>query len=238
MVLHLLALGRLGAEQGAAGVDQVGTAEIELPIDQEVFLLGAAGRDDALRARAEQLEDAHRLLRERFHRPQQRRLGVERLAGPADEGRRNDQRGAVGRDQQPGRAGRIPRGVAAGLEGRAHAARREARRVGLALDQLLAAELGDGAAVAGRVQERIVLFRGDAGERLEPVRVVRRAVLDRPVLQRARDDVGDRRIDRLGVGDGAAQRAEHVLRQPGALHFFVEGQRAEVLGRLAGGRRR
>ena len=96
VVLHLLALGRLGAEQGAAGVDQVGTAEIELPIDQEVFLLGTAGRDDALRARAEQLEDADRLLRERFHRAEQRRLGVERLAGPAHERGRNHQRRAVG----------------------------------------------------------------------------------------------------------------------------------------------
>ena len=84
----------------------------------------------------------------------------------------------------------------------------------------------------------VVLLGGDAGQRLEPVRVVRGAVLDRPVLQRAGDDVGHRVIDRFAVRNGAAQRAEHFLRQPGALDFLVEGQRAEVLGRLARAERR
>ena len=44
VVLHLLALRRTGAEERAAGVDQVGTVEIELPVDEEVLLLGAARR--------------------------------------------------------------------------------------------------------------------------------------------------------------------------------------------------
>ena len=43
VVLHLLALGRLGAEEGPAGVDQVGPGEVEVLVDQEVFLLGAGG---------------------------------------------------------------------------------------------------------------------------------------------------------------------------------------------------
>ena len=43
MVLHLLPLGGLGAEERAAGVDQVGPGEIEVLVDQEVFLLGAGG---------------------------------------------------------------------------------------------------------------------------------------------------------------------------------------------------
>ena len=95
LVLHLLALRRLGAEQRPAGVDQIRTREIEVAIDQEVFLLGTARRDDALGRRAEQLQDAHRLLRERFHRAEQRRLLVERLARPAHERGRNDERRAV-----------------------------------------------------------------------------------------------------------------------------------------------
>ena len=85
----------------------------------------------------------------------------------------------------------IPGGVAARLERGAHAARGEARRVGLALHQLLAAEFGDGAAVGRRIEKRVVLLRGDPGHRLEPVGVVRRAVLDGPVFQRAGDDVSD-----------------------------------------------
>ena len=47
LVFHLLALGRPRAEERAAGVDQVGPVEEEVPVDEEVFLLGAARRDDA-----------------------------------------------------------------------------------------------------------------------------------------------------------------------------------------------
>ena len=82
-------------------------------------------------------------------------------------------------------------------------------------------------------EKRVVLLGGDAGERLEPVGVVRGAVLDGPVLQRAGDDVGDVGLDRLTLRDGAAQRAVDVLRQPGALHFFVERERAEFFSGLA-----
>ena len=41
VVVELVALGRLGAEQGAAGADQVGALEVVLLVDQEVLLLGA-----------------------------------------------------------------------------------------------------------------------------------------------------------------------------------------------------
>ena len=140
LILELLALRRLGAEQRAAGVDQVGTREIEVAVDQEVFLLGPAGRRRrARRVEPNSFRTRTACLRQRFHRAQQRRLLVERLAGPADERGRDDQRDAPPLIEQPRRAGRIPRRVAARFEGGAHAARREARRVGLALDQFLAA---------------------------------------------------------------------------------------------------
>ena len=48
VVVELLALRRLGAEQGAARVDQVGTGQEEVPVDQEVLLLGAAERHDVV----------------------------------------------------------------------------------------------------------------------------------------------------------------------------------------------
>ena len=44
----------------------------------------------------------------------------------------------------------------------------------------------------GRGEERIVLLGGQAGHRLEPVRVVRRAPLKRPFLHRRGHHVGDR----------------------------------------------
>ena len=77
-----------------------------------------------------------------------------------------------------------------------------------------------------------MLLGRDAGERLEPVGVVRGAVLDRPVLQRARHDVREGRVERLGLRDGAPERTVDILRQTGALRFIVEGQRAEVLAGL------
>ena len=49
VVLHLLPLGGLGAEEGPAGVDQVGPGVVEVLVDQEVFLLRAAGRIDLRR---------------------------------------------------------------------------------------------------------------------------------------------------------------------------------------------
>ena len=48
LVFQFLALGRLGAEERAAGVDQVGPGVEEVLVDQEVFLLRADGREDLL----------------------------------------------------------------------------------------------------------------------------------------------------------------------------------------------
>ena len=46
VIVELVALGRLGAEQRAAGRDQVRALEVVLLVDQEVLLLGADGRED------------------------------------------------------------------------------------------------------------------------------------------------------------------------------------------------
>ncbi len=45
VVVELLAFGRLGAEQGATGVNQVRAREEEVPVDQEVLLLWATEFD-------------------------------------------------------------------------------------------------------------------------------------------------------------------------------------------------
>ena len=163
VVVELVALRRLGAEQRPAGRDQVGPLEVVLLVDQEVLLLGADGREHALRgAVAEQLQRADRRLRQRVHRAQQRDLVVERLAGPRRERGRDAQQRAVRVLEDERRAGRIPGRVAAGLERRADAAGREARGVGLALDQLLAGELRQRRALAGRRVEAVVLLGGRA----------------------------------------------------------------------------
>ena len=194
VVVELVALGRLGAEERAARRDEVGALEVVLLVDQEVLLLGADRREDrrglasSPSRRSARIADA----RQRVHRAQQRDLVVQRLAGPRRERGRDAEQRAVGVLEDEGRRRRVPRGVAAGLERRADAAGRERRRVRLALDELLAGELGDRVpSPVGRV-EGVVLLGGDAGQRLEPVREVRRALLHRPLLHRRRDRVGER----------------------------------------------
>src|SRR5262249_15813219 len=157
----------------AAGRQQVGTGEEEVAIDQEVFLLRTCGRSHKRFVRlAEQLKHALSLLVQSLHRAQERRLLVQRFAGPGDERRRNAQRRAVWIFQNVRRAGNIPNRVTASFERGANAARREARAVRLALDQLLAGELGHRTAVAIRREEAVVLLGREAGERVEHVGVV------------------------------------------------------------------
>ena len=108
----------------------------------------------------------------------------------------------------------VPRGVAAGLEGGAEAAGREARRVGLALHQVGAGEVEHHPALPVRRDQRVVLLGGESGKRLEPVGEVGGAVLDGPVLHRGRHHVGHLGIERLAQLDGPHQALEHLLRQP------------------------
>ena len=96
------------------------------------------------------------------------------------------------------------------------------RRVRLALEQVLAGELGDRLAVAGRGQERVVLLGGGAGHRHEPVGVVGGAVRHRPLLHAVRDRVDDRRVERLVAVDRAAQLLEDRLGEVLALGVLVE----------------
>ena len=77
--------------------------------------------------------------------------------------------------------------------------------------------------------EGVVLLRGRAGQRLEPVRVVRRALLHRPFLHRLRDRVRQRRVERLAARERPLQRLVHVLGQPSALHGRREHVRSEDL---------
>ena len=148
---------------------------------------------------AEPAQDAQRLLAQRLLRAQQRDLVVERLAGERDERGRDRQGHAVRLDLEEDRPGDVPGGVAAGLERGPDAAGRERAGVGLALHQVLAGELGDRLAVAGRVQERVVLLGRGAGHRHEPVRVVGGAVRHRPLLHAVGDRIDDRR-DRTARG--------------------------------------
>ena len=171
-------------------------------------------------------------VRQRVHRAQQRDLGVERLARPRRERGRDAQQRAVGVLDDEGRRRRVPRGVAARLEGRAHAAGRERGGVRLALDELLAGEPGDRGAVARGLVEGVVLLGRRVGQRLEPVREVRGAVLHRPLAHLLGDGVGERRVERLAAVERRLQLLEDVLGQA----FLLDGEVEDVLAeRVAAG---
>ena len=61
--------------------------------------------------------------------------------------------------------------------------------VNVALHQGLAGELGQCLPVGDRFEEAVVLLGGQARHRIEHVRIVRRALLQRPVLHRGRDGI-------------------------------------------------
>ena len=138
---------------------------------------------------------------------------IQRLPVVADERGRDAQRLTVRAAHQERRAGRIPRRVAARLERRAQAARGKRARIGLALNELGARERLDEPPVVVPGDERVVLFRGRPGHRLEPVGKVRRAVLQGPVLHRLGDDVGDLGTQAFAFADGLAQGAKGLFGQ-------------------------
>ena len=224
VLLELLALDRLAAEERASAVDEVGPLLVVLLLDEEVLLLRADRGEDALGLAAEELEHALRLLLEGHLRAQERRLLVERLAVVGDE-RRGDAQDLV---LDEGRARGVPGGVAARLEGRAQAAGGEGGGVGLALDELLAREGHENRTVVDGREEAVVLLGGDARERLEPVGEVRCALLERPLLHRVRDLVGDVEVERLTVIDDLAKLLVRRLGKP-LLHHGVREEQVPVL---------
>jgi len=85
---------------------------------------------------------------------------------------------------------RVPGGIAAGLEGGADAAGGKRRRVGLALDELAAGEFFEHLVLAVDADETVVLFGGEPGHGLEPVRVGGGAFFHGPFLHGVGDLVG------------------------------------------------
>ena len=206
VVVELLVLRRSGAEDGAAGLEQIGAEQVEVPVDEEILLFRAERDGDVRVARqTEMREEAPRRLREGLHGTEERRLGVQRLARVGAEHRGDAERRAVRMALDEGGARGVPARVAARLEGGAEAAGRETGGVRLAADEVPAAETLDGLRRTGRLQEGVVLLGRPPREGLEPVGEVRRPLRKRPVLHRVRHVVGDGGVERLAVVDGREQ---------------------------------
>ena len=78
-------------------------------------------------------------------------------------------------------------------------------------------------------KEGVVLFRGESGQRLEPVGVVGRAALHGPLFHRGRHNVGQGRVEPLAMVDGALEAFEDLLREPLLHDLFGEDIRRKGL---------
>ena len=224
VVIELLSLRRLCTKERAPGIDQILAAVIDIFVHEEILLLGADRRAHGGHVRvAEQVDHAQGLTVERLRAAQQRRLFIERLAAVGAERRRDAQDvifyKGIGR--------RIPRGIAARLKRCAQAAGREAGSIRLAADKLLAGKLHDHLTAAAGRDEAVVLLGGDTGHRLEPVREVRRALLDRPVLHGIGHDARCVVIETFALFHRRLHLPVGLLRQPLAHDCVVKYHRAK-----------
>ena len=207
VVVQLLGLGGLGAEEGAPAELEVKALLIPLPVHQEVLLLVAAvGGQPAGGGVAHGAQQADALLIQRGHRAQLRGLDIQSLSGVGTESSGN----VEGLIPNKGRGGRIPGGIASGLKGGPQASRREGGGVRLRLDQVLSGKFIDNIAIVILIRhdEGLMLSGRDVVHRLEPVSIVGRSVFNGPVAHGGGDS----------AGDGAVQLGAHTL---GELEAFV-----------------
>ena len=224
VILQLLALGRLGAEEGPAAKTQVLPLVVELLVDEEVLLLGTHLGHHPLGLRvAEEAQDPHRLAGDLVHGPQQRCLFIQRCAGV----RAEDGGDAEGSLLDKGKGGGVPGSVAPGLKGGPQAAGGEGGCVRLAPDQFLTGKLHDDLAAAYRRDKAVVLFRGDAGHGLEPVGIVGGALLHSPLLHGLGDLIGGADIQRGAVADALLPGAVRGGREPLLHGLLVKDHTAE-----------
>ena len=119
VILHLLSFRRGRSQKRSSAEKKVFSLLIHVLVDEEIFLLGADRRRDACNILlADQMKDFDGLFAQRFHGAKKRRLLIQRLAAVGNERRRNIQRAILDKS----RRGRVPCGIAAGLEGRAESA--------------------------------------------------------------------------------------------------------------------
>ena len=119
--------------------------------------------------------------------------------------------------------------VAAGFKCRAESTRRERGRVRLALDELLARELHDDAAVRGRGDKAVVLLCRDAGQRLEPMSKMRCSVVDGPVLHGLGDGICNTNIKDAALINRLSEGFIDICGEFSAHDAVVEDHASEVI---------
>ena len=226
MVIHFLSLGWLCAKQGSSGIDQILSLFVQLLRNQEIFLLRADRGTDALHIFVtEKLQNPHSLPVQCFHRAKQRGLLIQSLTAIRAKCRGDAQGLALNKRVGSG----VPGGVTSCFEGCPQAAGGERGGVRLALDQLFAGEIHDDAAVRCRRNKAIVLFCGDAGQRLEPVGIMGGTVSNGPVLHSGGNGIGYGCIQLGTLIDGLAQRLIDIRAQICLHDTVIKNQAAKII---------
>ena len=212
VVVQLLSLGGLCAEQGPAAHPQVLPLGVLGLVHQEVLLLRPHLNHHPFGRRVpEQAQDSHRLAADLVHGPQKRRLLVQGLAGVGAE----DGGDAEATLLDEGKRGGIPGGVAPGLKGGPQTAGGEGGGIRLTPDQLFSGEFHEDLAAAGRGNEAVVLLRRDAGHGLEPVGEMGGAFFHGPLLHGLSDLIGGGEVQgrplRHALLPGAVRRRGETL---------------------------
>ena len=179
VVVQLLTLGGLSTEEGASRQAQILPLGVQILGQEEILLLGTdTGNDTLGLGVAEEPQDPQSLPGHLVHGAQQRGLLVQGLAGVGEEAGGNIQASVP----DEGKGGGIPGGIAPCLKGGTQTAGGEAGGIRLAPNQLLAGKFHNHPTVSRGRNEGIMLLRGDARHRLEPVGVVSGSLLQRPLL--------------------------------------------------------
>ena len=228
MVFQLLVLGGRGAEKGAPRLDQVRAVQVEVLVNEEVFLFRPQRNGHVFIRKAETLHQLLDGIAQCLAGAQQRSLLIQRVSRIGTVGGRDAERGSVPVPLDEGGAGGIPGGVSAGLKSAAQAAGRETGRVRFAHNQVFAGEAHDGFHSLG-VQEGIVLLRRGARHGLEPVRIVSGSPFQSPLLHGMGHICGNVRVQRKSVLDSGQEGFCRIFGQVLLHHFRAEDIRSVII---------
>ena len=230
VVVQLLVLGGVVAEQGASGEHQVCAGRIEGLVHQEVLLLPAQVGIDPGYFGVKEFANRDGGVTDRFEGTLEGRFVVQGVSGVGDEDG-GDTEGVV---QDENRGGRVPGRVAAGFEGGPDASAGEGGSVGFLLGQHLAVEGFDDTALAVIVNQGVVFFGRSLREGLEPVRDVGDAVFHGPFFHSEGYAVGGFVVQAGAAFHTGIKGLESTGLQILSHFLAVENKVSEVVGRFAG----
>ena len=227
MVIHLLVLRRVVSHERAACQKEVWTSGIETFIHEKVFLLPAEIARHLLHSRVEVVTNLCGSHVDGLQGTQQGRFVVERLAAIRNEYCRDDECVVDDKD----RACRVPGRVAASLESAPDTSGGERRGVGFLLNEQLAAEFLNHAAFTVVLDERVVLLGRAFREGLEPMRIVRHAVLPTPLHHAGSHGIRHLAVEASAIVDNIYHLIINVLREILVHLLAVKDMLAKVLAR-------